>query len=38
VVSEGRLEGLVSIGDLVKYKTKEQAFQINYLKEYISAR
>lgn len=38
VVSEGRLEGLVSIGDLVKYKTKEQAFQINYLTEYISAR
>ena len=38
VVSKGRLEGLISIGDLVKYKTKEQAFQINYLKEYISAR
>jgi len=38
VVSKGRLEGLISIGDLVKYKTKEQSFQINYLKEYISAR
>jgi len=38
VVWKGRLEGLVSIGDLVKYKTKEQAFQIKYLEEYISAR
>jgi hypothetical protein len=38
VVSQRRLEGLVSIGDLVKYKTKEQAFQIKYLEEYISAR
>jgi signal-transduction protein with cAMP-binding, CBS, and nucleotidyltransferase domain len=38
VVSEGRLEGLISIGDLVKYKTKEQAFMIKYLEEYISAR
>jgi CBS domain-containing protein len=38
VVAEGRLEGLVSIGDLVKYKTREQSFQIKYLEEYISAR
>jgi len=38
VVWKGRLEGLISIGDLVKYKTKEQAFQIKYLEEYISAR
>jgi signal-transduction protein with cAMP-binding, CBS, and nucleotidyltransferase domain len=38
VVSKGRLEGLISMGDLVKYKTKEQAFEIKYLKDYISAR
>jgi CBS domain-containing protein len=38
VISDGRLEGLISIGDLVKHKTKEQAFLIKYLEEYISAR
>jgi len=38
VVGEGRVVGVVSIGDLVKYKTKEQEFQIGYLEDYISAR
>ncbi len=38
VVSEGRLEGLVSTGDLVKYKTKELTFLIKHLEDYISAR
>lgn len=38
VVSDNKLFGMISIGDLVKYKTKEQAFQIKHLEEYISAR
>ncbi len=38
VFEEGALVGLVSIGDLVKHKTKEQAFRIRYLEEYITAR
>jgi len=38
VVDEERVVGVVSIGDLVKHKTKEQAFQIGYLEDYIGAR
>lgn len=38
VVEEGSVVGVVSIGDLVKFKTKEQAFQIAYLEDYIGAR
>lgn len=38
VVDDDAIAGLVSIGDLVKYQTKEQSFQIRYLEEYISAR
>lgn len=38
VVSEGQVVGVVSIGDLVKYKTKEQEFRIGYLEDYIGAR
>ncbi len=38
VVSDSQLHGMISIGDLVKYKTKAQAFQIKHLEEYISAR
>ncbi len=38
VVEEGRLVGIVSIGDLVKYKTREQEFRIGYLEDYIGAR
>ncbi len=30
--------GLVSIGDLVKHRSREQSFQIRYLTEYITAR
>jgi CBS domain-containing protein len=29
--------GLVSIGDLVKFKSKRQSFEIQYLTEYITA-
>jgi len=32
------LAGLVSIGDLVKFQSKEQSFQIQYLTEYIGGR
>ena len=38
VVDGGRLRGIVSIGDLVKYRSKEQAFEIKYLTEYITSR
>ena len=38
VVDGDSLKGLVSIGDLVRFQTKEQSFQIRYLEEYISAR
>jgi CBS domain-containing protein len=38
VVAGDKLAGLISIGDLVRYQTKAQSFQIKYLEEYISAR
>ena len=38
VVDNGRVVGVVSIGDLVKHKTKEQEFRIAYLEDYIGAR
>jgi CBS domain-containing protein len=38
VVEEGRVVGMVSIGDLVKFKSKQQAFEIQYLTDYITAR
>jgi CBS domain-containing protein len=37
VVDEGRVVGLVSIGDLVKHKSKQQSFEIQYLTNYITA-
>ena len=37
VVEDGRVVGLVSIGDLVKYKSKQQTFEIQYLTNYITA-
>jgi CBS domain-containing protein len=38
VFAEGReLVGIVSIGDLVKFKSKEQDFQIRLLTEYIES-
>jgi CBS domain-containing protein len=37
VVEEGRIIGLVSIGDLVKFKSKLQTFEIQYLTNYITA-
>jgi CBS domain-containing protein len=37
VVEEGRIVGVVSIGDLVKFKSKLQTFEIQYLTNYITA-
>jgi len=33
----GEVVGLVSIGDVVKYKSKQQSFEIQYLTDYITA-
>jgi len=38
VVDGGDVVGIVSIGDLVKFKSKQQSFEIQYLHEYITAR
>jgi len=38
VVEDEDVVGLVSIGDLVKFQTKEQSFRIQYLTEYITGR
>jgi CBS domain-containing protein len=38
VVDGGELVGMISIGDLVKFTSKRQNFQIQYLTDYISAR
>ena len=38
VVEEGKVVGLVSIGDLVKFKSQQQTFEIQYLTDYITAR
>ncbi len=38
VAEHGRVTGLVSIGDLVKFVSKQQSFELRYLHEYINAR
>ena len=38
VANRGRVVGMVSIGDLVKFQSKQQSFQIQYLTDYITAR
>jgi CBS domain-containing protein len=38
VVDGGEVVGVVSIGDIVKFKSKQQSFQIRYLTDYITAR
>ena len=37
VVDSGEVVGIVSIGDIVKFKSKQQGFEIKYLTDYISA-
>ena len=37
VVDQGEVVGMVSIGDLVKFKSERQSFELRYLTEYISA-
>lgn len=38
VVDEGRVAGMISIGDLVRHQSRQQSFQIQYLTDYITAR
>src|ERR671914_347860 len=38
VVVESDVVGVVSIGDIVKFKSKQQSFEIKYLTDYITAR
>ena len=38
VIDDGAGVGVVSIGDLVKFKSKQQTFEIQYLTDYITAR
>ena len=38
VVDDGRVVAVVSIGDLVKFQSQQQDFQIKYLTDYITAR
>lgn len=37
VVENGEVIGVVSIGDLVKFKSKQQSFEIQYLTDYITS-
>ena len=37
VVRDGDVIGIVSIGDVVKFKSKQQSFEIQYLTDYITA-
>ena len=38
VVDQSEVVGLVSIGDLVKFKSRLQTFEIQFLNDYITAR
>jgi CBS domain-containing protein len=37
VVQSGKVVGIVSIGDVVKFKSKQQSFEIQHLTDYITA-
>jgi CBS domain-containing protein len=37
VVTDGDVVGIVSIGDLVKFTSRRQSFEIQYLTDYITA-
>jgi CBS domain-containing protein len=38
VVEASEIVGIVSIGDIVKFRSKQQSFEIKYLTDYITAR
>jgi CBS domain-containing protein len=38
VVDGGEVAGILSIGDVVKFKSREQSFEIQFLQDYIAAR
>jgi len=38
VAEGGKVIGLISIGDVVKFNSKQQSYQLQYLNDYISAR
>jgi signal-transduction protein with cAMP-binding, CBS, and nucleotidyltransferase domain len=38
VVNGGEVVGIASIGEIMKFKSKQQSFEIQYLTDYISAR
>jgi CBS domain-containing protein len=38
VGDQGGVVGIISIGDVVKFKSKQQSFEIKFLHEYIGAR
>jgi CBS domain-containing protein len=38
IVDDEAVVGVVSIGDLVKFRSKQQAFEIKYLTDYITGR
>jgi CBS domain-containing protein len=38
VVEASEIVGIVSIGDIVKFRSKQQSFEIQYLTDYITAR
>jgi signal-transduction protein with cAMP-binding, CBS, and nucleotidyltransferase domain len=38
VAQSGEVVGIVSIGDVVKFKSQEQSFEIQFLHDYIAAR
>ncbi len=37
VVEDDEVVGIVSIGDIVKFRSKQQSFEIKYLTDYITA-
>ena len=37
VVEDDRVVGMISIGDLVKFQSRQQSFEIQYLTDYITA-
>jgi CBS domain-containing protein len=38
VAEDGKVIGVISIGDVVTFNSKQQSYQLQYLNDYISAR